>query len=88
MSQQQDNKQGLNVVARSPFHLYYSGPAESVSAVNRVGDFDVLPGHADFFSVLSPGSVTIETSKEPVSFDITDGILTVRNDEVMIFVNI
>ena len=59
----------------------------AVSAVNRVGNFDVLPGHADFFSVLSPGNVTIETAKDPISFDITNGILTVRNDEVMLFVD-
>lgn len=78
----------LNVIARAPFQVYYEGPAQVVSAANKVGEFDVLPGHADFFSMLTPGHVAIQTGeKEPVEFDITNGIITVRNDEVMLFVD-
>ena len=77
----------LSIIARSPFHIYYEGPATSVSAANRVGNFDILPGHADFFSVLEPGEVIIETDSEPISFDITNGIVAVRDDEVMLFAN-
>lgn len=77
----------LNVIARAPFNVYYEGPAQVVSTTNKVGQFDILPGHADFFSMLSPGEVVIQTDKEPVSFDITDGIMTVRDNEVMLFVN-
>ncbi len=77
----------LKVVARAPFHVYYEGLARTVSATNKVGQFDVLPGHADFFSVMNPGEVVIETSDKPVSFMISNGIITVRNDEVMLFVN-
>ncbi len=77
----------LNVIARSPFHVYYEGPAEIVSALNKVGPFDVLPGHADFFSVLKPCDVTINTKSEPVIFHINSGIITVRDNEVMLFAN-
>lgn len=81
-------KPELTVIARAPFHLYYEGPAQSVSAINKVGIFDIMPGHADFFSVLSPGDVIIETSSDPINFVIKNGIITVRNNEVMLFVNI
>ena len=77
----------LNVVARAPFNVYYEGTAETVSATNKVGRFDVLPGHADFFSILSPGEVVIGTTSDPVSFMITNGIITVRDNEVLLFVN-
>jgi F0F1-type ATP synthase epsilon subunit len=77
----------LHVIARSPFKVYYEGSAHSVSAANKVGDFDILPGHADFFSVLEPGDIQIETGKEPVNFSITNGIITARDNEVMLFVN-
>lgn len=78
----------LNVIARAPFELYYEGPAEVVSAENKIGPFDVLPRHADFFSVLRPCTVTIDIpDKEPVSFSVTNGIVTVRNDEVLLFCN-
>ena len=81
-------KSTLSVIARAPFHVYYEGPALVVSAVNEVGPFDILPGHADFFSILDPCEVTIETEAEPITFGITNGIAAVRNDEVMLFVNI
>jgi len=78
----------LNVVARAPFHVYYEGTAERVSAVNRVGTFDILPGHADFFSVLSPGDVSIETDSDMITFKIVNGIMAVRDNSVMLFINI
>lgn len=77
----------LKVIARAPFHVYYEGDARSVSAINAVGEFDVLPKHADFFSILKPGEVIIETGAEPVVFNISNGIITVRDDEVLLFCN-
>lgn len=78
----------LNVIARAPFQIYFEGEAEIVSASNRVGPFDVLAGHADFFSVLTPGEVLIQpVVDDPITFKITNGIITVRDDEVMLFVN-
>jgi F-type H+-transporting ATPase subunit epsilon len=79
--------QELKVVAREPFHVYYQGSAQAVTATNKVGEFDILPGHADFFSILDPGEVIVTTKSEPVVFSINNGILTARDNEVMIFVN-
>lgn len=77
----------LHVIARSPFHVYYEGDAQVLSAVNKVGPFDILPGHADFFSMLKPGEVVIGTESDAVSFTIKNGIITVRDDEIMLFVD-
>ena len=85
---QPDNTAQLTVIARAPFNVYYEGVAESVTATNKIGQFDILPKHADFFSVLKPGEIIIETTTDPVSINITNGIITVRDDEVMLFVNI
>jgi len=83
------NKPQLSVIARAPFHVYYEGEALAVSASNSVGPFDILPGHADFFSILDPGEVIIDNgTDEPMTFEITNGIAAVKNDEVMLFVNI
>jgi F0F1-type ATP synthase epsilon subunit len=80
-------KTNLKVIARAPFRIYYEGPARIVTATNQVGTFDILPGHADFFSVLSSGDVLIDAESGPISFSIGGGILCVSRDEVMIFVN-
>ena len=81
------DRTSLHVIARAPFHMYYDGPALSISAENKVGKFDVLPQHADFFSMLKACEITIETETEEISFPIHTGMLTVRDDEVMLFVN-
>lgn len=84
-----DTAETISVIARSPFEVYYEGDAQSLTATNRIGEFDILPGHADFFSVLSPGTVIIEvnTGTEPVAFTINNGIITVRDNQVMLFAN-
>lgn len=78
----------INVIARAPFHVYYEGPAQALSAKNKVGVFDILPGHADMFSVLEPCDVVIETDADPIAFAISSGIITVKSDEVMLFVDV
>ena len=83
----QNEKIEMTVIARAPFHVYYEGPADSVTALNKVGKFDILPGHADFFSMLDPGEVVIGTPTDQVVFSIHNGIITVRDNEVMLFVN-
>jgi F0F1-type ATP synthase epsilon subunit len=77
----------ISVVARAPFHVYYEGPAYSLTATNRVGVFDILPGHADFFSMLTPCTVIIDTEEEQVSFEAHNGMITVRDNQIMLFVN-
>ncbi len=87
MAKNSEPKQ-IKVVARAPFKLYFEGPALSLSARNAIGKFDVLPGHADFFSMIEPGEVYIEPVEgDPVSFQVANGIVTVRGDEVMLFAN-
>ena len=83
-----NSSEKLKIVAREPFGIYYEGPADVVSAVNRVGQFDILPGHADFFSILESGDIIIENDSKPININIKNGIITVRDNEVMLFLNI
>ena len=78
----------LKAIVRAPFKLYYEGSADAVSAINKVGQFDILPGHADFFSVLEAGEVIIDNDSKPINIDIRNGIITVRDNEVLLFINI
>ena len=80
-------EQTLTVIARAPFHVYYEGAAYSVTGHNKVGTFDVLPGHADFFSMLTSGTMMITTETEELKFDVNNGIITVRDNQVLLFVN-
>jgi F0F1-type ATP synthase epsilon subunit len=88
MTKNPKTNEKLKVVARAPFKLYFEGEADVVSALNLVGQFDILPGHADFFSILEPGEIIIENNSSPSNIVAKNGIITVRNDEVLLFVNI
>ena len=68
--------------------MHFEGEAQSVSAKNAVGNFDIMPGHADFFSMLEAGDIVINTGEESVEFKTTNGMVAVKDDEVMLFVNI
>lgn len=78
----------LRVKVISPRAVHYEGRAVSVSAVNKVGPFDVLVDHANFFSLLSNGNIVVYTGSEKKTFPITHGILKVTNNSVTLFIDI
>jgi F0F1-type ATP synthase epsilon subunit len=72
----------------SPYQTYYEGDAISLSAVNRTGPFDILPGHINFFSLLTGGEVTLNTGFQKLEFQIARGILRVNREEVTLFADV
>jgi F0F1-type ATP synthase epsilon subunit len=76
----------LHVKVISPAQMYYEGPAESVSAKNKVGAFDILANHANFFSLLTAGDIVINTGAQTLKFPIKDGIVKVTNNVVTLFI--
>ncbi len=60
----------------------------SLSAINKDGPFDVLAHHTNFFSLLLPGSVSIDTGTNKMDIPITSGIVKVTHDFVTLFINI
>lgn len=78
----------LTIKVLSPTQTYYNGTAVSVSAINRVGPFDILAGHANFFSLLTKCDVVINSGFQTFSFPITKGILKVTNNAATLFVDI
>lgn len=88
MAKKPSTTEKLRVIARAPFHVYYDGEANSISGENPVGKFSVLPGHADFFSMLTPGPVEIIDDETVTSFNLESGLITVKQNEVYLFVNV
>lgn len=90
-NQNTDGKSSMHVKVYSPFRDYYDGQAFSISAKNLTGPFDILPKHHNFISLLSPCEITIRTVKdneEPVRIRISGGILHVKADEVLVFLDV
>jgi F0F1-type ATP synthase epsilon subunit len=90
---QTSNKKGkkdqrLRVKIFSPYQTYYQGEAVSISAQNRTGPFDVLPGHINFFSLLTGGTVVLNTGFQRLEFEIARGIIRVNHDDVTLFADV
>lgn len=89
MSDQPDtSNQSLAVRVLAPTSILYNGKAVSVTANNKVGQFDVLVGHANFFSLLSESRVMVNTGSEKLEFPIRQGLIKVAGNSVTLFVDI
>lgn len=78
----------LHVKVFSPYQVFYEGAAVSVSGINSTGPFDILLNHANFFSILEPCKVIVNTGHEQFAFPINHGILKVRRNQVRLFVDV
>ncbi|MFI5240656.1 MAG: hypothetical protein ACHQUB_03025 [Candidatus Saccharimonadia bacterium] len=80
--------QKLVVKVFSPYQIFYSGEAVSVSAINKTGPFDVLFAHANFFSLLIKCDVSVQTGYASLTFPINHGLIKVANNHVTVFVDV
>jgi F0F1-type ATP synthase epsilon subunit len=80
-------KQTLHVKIYSPYKTYFDEAANSISAVSRTGSFDILPKHHNFITLLEPCTVVVESTHGQVPLKISGGIMHVRHDEVIVFLD-
>jgi F0F1-type ATP synthase epsilon subunit len=79
----------MHIKIYAPFKIYYDDQANSISAVNRVGPFDILQGHHNFISLLMPGEITVRAdSKDDFKMKINRGVIHVKADEVKVFLDV
>ncbi|HUC20783.1 MAG TPA: hypothetical protein VMR98_04800 [Candidatus Polarisedimenticolaceae bacterium] len=83
-----DGRQKLKIKVFSPYQTFFEGTGVSLSATNQTGPFDVLAGHSNFFSVIKPGRVTVDTGFNPVIIEVESGILRVTDNTVTLYANV
>lgn len=72
----------------APFHNYFEGPANSISAVNDTGPFDILTGHHKFLTLLNSCEIDIRTDEGDEKIKIDKGIMFVKKDRVTVFLDV
>jgi len=72
----------------SPYQTFYQGTALSLSANNATGPFDILYNHGNFFTMISPGIVKVDTGYDTVEIEVSRGIMRVANNNVTLFANV
>lgn len=78
----------LHVKVYSPFKVYFDDTADSISADNDTGPFDVLPQHHRFMTLLNPCDIVIRVKEKEQKIRITRGIMHVREDKVTVFLDV
>ena len=78
----------LHVRVLSPTQTLYDNKALAVSAINKVGPFDILADHANFFSLLTEGDITVNTGHQNLTYPIQHGIVKVHDNNVTLFIDI
>lgn len=78
----------MHVKVYAPFKTYYDGDAVSISASNDTGPFDILPRHHNFMTLLSPCDVIVRSEKSEEKISISRGIMHVKKDEVVVFLDV
>jgi F0F1-type ATP synthase epsilon subunit len=75
----------------APFKVYYEGVVASITAENGTGPFDILANHHNFLTLLSPCELLIRDNpddKEPEKIKITRGIMQVKSNDVVVFLDV
>lgn len=66
----------------------FEGLAKAVSSKNRLGNFDILPSHTNFISIILE-NLTIHTFPEKkINFQFSRGVLEVSEDKVNVFLGL
>lgn len=78
----------MHVKVYAPFKVYFDGEAESISAVNETGPFDILPKHHNFMTLVSSGDVIVRTADHEETIPINRGIMHVKADEIIVFLDV
>lgn len=88
LNQEQSLPKDLTVKLYSPYKVYFNDLADTVSAVNRTGPFDILLGHHNFLTLLEQCEVVIRNKKNIQKFKISRGIMHVKKNKVTIFLDV
>ncbi len=78
----------MHIRVASPFKVFFDSNALSLSGENATGPFDILPRHHNFISLLNECELAIKTHTGVTKVRISSGIMHVKADQVIIFLNV
>jgi F-type H+-transporting ATPase subunit epsilon len=80
--------QTLKVEVRSRQGLVFEGDLFAVTSYNTEGEFDVLPSHANFVSMIGKRIVLRKANGQVDELAIDNGIMMVEDNKVRVFIGI
>lgn len=78
----------MQVDIKSRRKVYYSGQAYYLSSINETGEFDVLPLHANFISLIKDYVKVMKPDGEIEEISIVEGVLKAAENKVSVYLDI
>lgn len=78
----------LKVSIRDRRRVLFDGEAKALSSFNALGEFDVLPRHANFVSLIKGRVVIDKGSSDERIFQVESGLINVDENGVTVYVGI
>ncbi len=83
-----DTSKSLNISVKDRKKVYFEGNASSVTSINIKGEFDILPMHADFITLVKKYVVVDRGLATQQQFEIDNGVLAVLANKVYVYVGV
>ena len=80
------NKPVFNLVVCKVNQLLFAGEAYSANLPGIEGQFTVLPHHEPLISMLTKGTIRIETEEKHREFDVKSGVCEVHKNTVTVLI--
>lgn len=78
----------LSVQVRDREGVKFEGIAKSLSSVNAVGNFDILPEHANFICLIKKRISIISPDNKKTEFNVDLGVIQVLKDKVNVYLGL
>lgn len=78
----------MHVKVYAPFKVYYDDLAESITAENDTGQFDILPRHHHFMTLINACDIVVRNGDKEEKVSVQKGIMHVKADEVIVFLDV
>jgi F0F1-type ATP synthase epsilon subunit len=78
----------LTLAIKSLRKAYFVGGAASLTSLNTKGEFDILPEHANFISLIQSYIIVDKGLASEQKFMISNGILRAKENKVEVFLGL
>jgi F0F1-type ATP synthase epsilon subunit len=78
----------IHLLIRDREKVWMDEEVSSVSSVNDKGVFDVLPGHANFISIIHERVIIRQKGRADQEFPVGGGIMEVRSNNIEVYLGV
>ncbi|MBN1162160.1 hypothetical protein JXA34_00250 [Patescibacteria group bacterium] len=78
----------IKVLIKTRIKTMYEDTAATVTSVNEQGEFDVLPQHTNFITLIKDYVIIDKGRESEKKFDIDKGLLSAILDEVNVYIGL